>query len=63
MLWRQIITIGDCTKAETRTFFVEKMLPRVPETLRAGLSFETLYDAFGGKLVHWQDYLNDYGIL
>jgi len=38
------------------------MLPRVPENLRTGLSFEVLYDAFGGKLAHWQDYINDYGI-
>ncbi|KAG2136028.1 hypothetical protein DEU56DRAFT_364890 [Suillus clintonianus] len=56
----KIITIGDCTKAETRTFFVEKMLPRVPEHLQAALSFDSLYDAFGGKLAHWNDYVNDY---
>ncbi|KAG1819295.1 uncharacterized protein BJ212DRAFT_1345285 [Suillus subaureus] len=56
----KIITIGDCTKAETRAFFVEKMLPRVPENLRASLSFDSLYDAFGGKLAHWHDYVNDY---
>ncbi|KAG1737469.1 uncharacterized protein EDB91DRAFT_477547 [Suillus paluster] len=59
----KIITVGDCTKTETRTFFVERMLPRVPENLRAGLSFDVLYDAFGGKLAHWQDYINDYGML
>ncbi|OJA16556.1 hypothetical protein AZE42_00622 [Rhizopogon vesiculosus] len=56
----KIITVGDCTKADTRTFFVERMLPHVPEHLRTGLSFEVLYDAFGGKLAHWQDYINDY---
>ncbi|KAG2742941.1 hypothetical protein P692DRAFT_201795289 [Suillus brevipes Sb2] len=56
----KIITVGDCTKAETRTFFVEKLLPRVPENLRASLSFDSLYDAFGGKLAHWHDYVNDY---
>lgn len=56
----KIITIGDCTKAETRAFFVEKMLPRVPENLRASLSFDSLYGAFGGKLAHWHDYVNDY---
>jgi len=38
------------------------MLPRVPENLRNALSFEVLYDAFGGMLAHWQDYINDYGI-
>jgi hypothetical protein len=56
----KIITVGDCTKAETRAFFVEKILPRVPENLRASLSFDSLYDAFGGKLAHWHDYVNDY---
>lgn len=56
----KIITVGDCTKAETRAFFVEKLLPRVPENLRASLSFDSLYDAFGGKLAHWHDYVNDY---
>ncbi|KAH7925360.1 hypothetical protein BV22DRAFT_1011455 [Leucogyrophana mollusca] len=56
----KIITIGDCTKAETHTFFIERLLPRVPEPLRPGLSFEIIYDAFGGKLAHWQDYINDY---
>lgn len=37
------------------------MLPRVPRHLQAGLDFERLYDAFGGKLTHWQDYVDDYG--
>ncbi|KIJ63663.1 hypothetical protein HYDPIDRAFT_91975 [Hydnomerulius pinastri MD-312] len=56
----KIITVGDCSKGETRTFYFERMLPRVPETLRPALSFELLYEAFGGKLAHWQDYINDY---
>lgn len=33
----------------------------MPERLHAGLDFERLYDAFGGKLAHWQDYVTDYG--
>jgi hypothetical protein len=57
----QIITIGDCSKAETRTYFEERILPRVPERLRSGLEFERLYEAFGGRLVHIQDYVTDYG--
>ena len=57
----KIITIGDCSKAETRTFFEEKVSPRVPERLRSGLEFERLYEAFGGRLVHIQDYVTDYG--
>jgi hypothetical protein len=57
----KIITIGDCSKAETRVFFEEKVLPRVPERLGNGLEFERLYEAFGGRLVHIQDYVTDYG--
>ncbi|KAH9974088.1 hypothetical protein BGW80DRAFT_1493793 [Lactifluus volemus] len=56
----KIITIGDCSKAETRTYFEERILPRVPERLRSGLEFERLYEAFGGRLVHIQDYVTDY---
>ena len=57
----KIITIGDCSKAETRVFFEERVLPRVHERLRSGLEFERLYEAFGGRLVHIQDYVTDYG--
>ncbi|KAI0057301.1 hypothetical protein BV25DRAFT_1892878 [Artomyces pyxidatus] len=56
----KIITIGDCSKAEARTFYDERILPKVPERLRSGLEFERLYEAFGGRLVHWQDYVTDY---
>ncbi|KAJ3774587.1 hypothetical protein FB446DRAFT_728283 [Lentinula raphanica] len=56
----KIITIGDCSKAETRAFFRDQILPRVPEDIQYGLNFEVLYDAFSGKLVHWQDFVTDY---
>ncbi|KAJ3888665.1 hypothetical protein GG344DRAFT_79548 [Lentinula edodes] len=56
----KIITIGDCSKAETRVFFREQLLPRVPEHIQYGLNFEVLYEAFGGKLVHWHDFVTDY---
>ncbi|KAI0753286.1 hypothetical protein C8Q80DRAFT_1097732 [Daedaleopsis nitida] len=56
----KIITIGDYPKAETRRFFRERILPTIPERLRPGLDFEKLYEAFGGKLAHWQDYITDY---
>lgn len=56
----KIITIGDCSKSETKRFFRERMLPRVPGYLRTGLDFESLYEAFGGKFAHWQDYITDY---
>ncbi|GBE83589.1 hypothetical protein SCP_0506440 [Sparassis crispa] len=56
----KIMTIGDYPKADVRRFFRERILPSVPEQLRGGLDFERLYDAFGGKLAHWQDYITDY---
>ncbi|KAF8153053.1 hypothetical protein B0H34DRAFT_722079 [Crassisporium funariophilum] len=56
----KIITIGDCSKAETRKFYQERIIPRVPERLRRRLDFEILYDAFGGKLAHWHDYITDF---
>lgn len=61
--WLQIITIGDCTKAETLIYFRERVLPRVPERLHVALHFEELFEAFGGKLAHWHDYITDYGAL
>ena len=57
----QILTIGDCTKAETLIYYRERVLPRVPERLQAGLDFGELFEAFGGKLAHWHDYITDYG--
>lgn len=59
----QIISIGDCSRAETREYFIERLLPNVPEDLRSKLDFENLYDAFGGKLVHMADYVTDFGKL
>ncbi|KAJ7164881.1 hypothetical protein C8R46DRAFT_1163554 [Mycena filopes] len=56
----KIITVGDCSKAETRMFFDERILPQVPRRLRARLNFNQLYEAFGGKLAHWHDYCTDY---
>jgi hypothetical protein len=57
----KIITIGDHTKHETRRFFREEVLKNLPEHLRPKLDFERLYDAFGGKIAHWQDYTADFG--
>ncbi|KAF8128687.1 hypothetical protein EV363DRAFT_1433071 [Boletus edulis] len=56
----KLITIDDCSRSETRTYFLEHLLPRVPEALRPTLSFDVLYEAFGGKLAHWQDYIGEY---
>ncbi|KAF7792207.1 hypothetical protein EIP86_003240 [Pleurotus ostreatoroseus] len=56
----KIITIGDYSKRDTRKFFRERILPTVPEDLRPGLEFERLYEAFGGKIAHWQDFVTDF---
>ncbi|KAG6811758.1 hypothetical protein H0H92_005955 [Tricholoma furcatifolium] len=56
----KVITIGDCSKSETRSYFHKHILPSVPERLRPGLVFEVLFEAFGGKLVHWSDYVTEY---
>ncbi|CAK5278098.1 unnamed protein product [Mycena citricolor] len=56
----KIITIGDCSRAETREYFNERILPRVPRRLGMRLDFDRLYEAFGGKLAHWHDYCTDF---
>jgi len=56
----KIMTIGDYPKLETRKYFRDHLLPSVPERMRPGLDFEALYEAFGGKLAHWQDFIQDY---
>ncbi|KAH8101751.1 hypothetical protein BXZ70DRAFT_931783 [Cristinia sonorae] len=56
----RILTIGDYPKLDTRRYYRDHLLPNVPERLRPGLDFERLYEAFGGKLAHWQDYIQDY---
>jgi hypothetical protein len=56
----KVITIGDCSRSETRIFYEARLLPSVPEHLKSGLDFEDLYEAFGGKLAHWLDYVSDY---
>ncbi|KAF8589604.1 hypothetical protein K439DRAFT_1383161 [Ramaria rubella] len=56
----KIISLGDCSKEETHAFFLDRLLPSVSNPLRASLDFEELYRYFGGKLVHWNDYITDY---
>ncbi|KAG6860239.1 hypothetical protein C0995_013785 [Termitomyces sp. Mi166 len=56
----KIITIGDCSRSETKAYYRDKLLPMIPERLRPGLKFEILFEAFGGKLAHWRDYVTDY---
>ena len=59
----KIVTIDDCSRSETRVYFLERLLPNVPEALQPPLSFDVLYEAFGGKLAHWKDYINEYSEL
>ena len=53
----QLMTIGDCTKEETLLYFLDQMLPSVPQDLAGKLEFEHIYEAFGGKLSHINDYI------
>lgn len=51
-----ILSIGDCSRAEAKQYFTEVLLPHVPEKIRSGIGFESLYEVFGGKLAHLADY-------
>lgn len=53
----QILSIGDCNKAETETFFVDELLQTIPRNLQTAINFEEIWDAFGGKLSHINDYV------
>ncbi|KAE9962203.1 hypothetical protein BLS_000670 [Venturia inaequalis] len=54
----QLMTIGDCTKSETRQFFKDEIMPTVPDDLKSKVDFEEVYAAFGGKLSHISDYMS-----
>lgn len=55
----QLMTIGDCSREETLTYFLEQMVPAVPKNLagQLGTHFDEIWDAFGGKLSHVNDYV------
>lgn len=53
----QILTIGDCTKEETESYFEEQLLPKVPDELHSKINFDEIWEAFGGKLSHINDYV------
>ncbi|RXW20875.1 hypothetical protein EST38_g4981 [Candolleomyces aberdarensis] len=63
VLWYcKLISIGDMSKSEMRAYFRERVQPRladIPPNVRRP-DFETLYDAFGGKVAHWYDFITDY---
>lgn len=52
-----ILTIGDSTKQEAYSYFQEQMLPLIPDNLKSEVSFDYIYDVFGGKLGHINDYI------
>jgi len=52
----QILSIGDCNKAEAKSFVEKVLLPHVPEKMRGKYKFDELYEVFGGKLAHLSDY-------
>ncbi|KAF9523784.1 hypothetical protein CPB83DRAFT_862279 [Crepidotus variabilis] len=56
----KMITLGDLNKNETRRFYRERVFPRVPERIRGPLNFEVLWDAFGGRMMHWMDYVEEF---
>ena len=56
----KIMSVGDASYEETRAFYTQNLLPDVSEALRPGLSFDTLFEIFGGKLAHLSDYVADY---
>ncbi|TFK29432.1 hypothetical protein FA15DRAFT_700030 [Coprinopsis marcescibilis] len=63
VLWYcKMIAIGDLSKAEMRAYYAERVQPRLaslPPNIKR-LDFDTLYDAFGGKVAHWYDFVTDH---
>ncbi|GAA5923611.1 hypothetical protein JCM1841_001300 [Sporobolomyces salmonicolor] len=56
----QMLTIGDCSKAEAKGFFEKVLLPHIPEKLRPKIQFDDLYQVFGGKIAHLSDYTAEF---
>ena len=54
----QILTIGDCSREEALGYFLQQMIPSVPQNLASKLNFDDIYEAFGGKLSHINDYVS-----
>ncbi|GAA5886344.1 hypothetical protein JCM5296_001875 [Sporobolomyces johnsonii] len=52
----QMLSIGDCSKAEAKGFFEKVLLPHIPEKLRPKIQFDDIYRVFGGKIAHLSDY-------
>lgn len=56
----QILTIGDSTKQETYSYFQEQMMPSIPDELKSKINFDQIYEVFGGKLSHVNDYISSW---
>ena len=54
----QILTLGDCTREDTHSYFQKQIMPSVPDTMASRVDFEQIYEAFGGKLAHIHDYIS-----
>ena len=54
----QLLTLGDCTREDTHSYFQKQIMSSVPDNLASRLDFENIYDAFGGKLAHIHDYVS-----
>ena len=66
-----VVTLGDFSEVEMRRFFEERVLRNVSGrdghgirgmVARKKLVFERLWEAFGGKMVHWEDYITEFGV-
>ncbi|KAK5937605.1 hypothetical protein PMZ80_010225 [Knufia obscura] len=54
----QLLTVGDCTREDTHSYFKEHIMLSVPASLASRLEFEPIYEAFGGKLAHINNYVS-----
>lgn len=55
-----LISVGDCSKAEAYAFYKDVLLEHIPDKLKGGVTFDELYRVFGGKLAHLTDYITEY---
>ena len=57
-----LLTIGDCSREETLAYFLERCVPSVPRHLAGdlGVQFEEIWETFGGKLSHVNDFVSSW---
>ncbi len=54
----QLLTIGDCPREEAFEYYMDQLVTTIPADLRPTISFDDLFEAFGGKKSHLTDYLS-----